>query len=308
MKASELTPLTIPQPFASNGDITAIVDTSTTVPNFSTGVPEIFSSPHSKGGSYFQRSMMNAIGNMASKNAFYRQCGGFYCFDKTVSDKIGGYPKGCVLHWLKNGQYLSVQSLVDNNTYDFVTNGIDGVNWALCDTGNGMWFPNYASENKQVLVSYSGSLSTTTMAIAENFTIPENGYLIQTAEWSSGIPSIPYTYNNVTYNLIDGTTLLKCRARIFALIKSPVDGEIPKDISWTPSTASSNFTYDDDCGILDLINFGEGSPDNGFNLIPVQKNSKITLLGWERYSAQTVGSATGSFSLSSYLLTFYPMA
>ena len=315
MKASEFAPLTIPQPFASDGDITAIEDTSTTVPNFSTGVPEIFSAPYSAGGSYFQRSMMNAIGNMASKNAFYRQCGGFYCFDQTVCDKIGGYPKGCVLHWLSNGQYLSVQSLVDDNTHNFVTEGVDGVNWALCNTGEGMGFPNFSPESPMQLFTYApeGSWPEQLEIVSSQLIMPFDGY-ITIANNSNPDFTYPSSSSESDQAAYVFKTLLYSQAIIDVCISSPSGTKtIADDVSVTLptiSTESGNVVWSRPTvnnGVLFEYGWGLNRGPTGFGAIPVKKGSKILIVaGQTFYLAKTSDSNKGDCQKGSNSICAWP--
>lgn len=123
-------PLAMPGPFGCDG----LVETPKTSidpanPNFHDGFPVAFGSPKSLGGQYITRSEMNGIGNLASRYEFFRRAGGLVTFDSDLSAEIEGYPSGAVLKYMNNGFLYDVISLVDNNTVDFNTVGVDGVNW-----------------------------------------------------------------------------------------------------------------------------------------------------------------------------------
>lgn len=126
--------IAMPKPFAHDGLITPIVDIgdSTHPVNFADGFPSEYSAPHSQGGKYVTRGEFNAIGNLATRNDFYKACGGLNTFNAALASKIGGYPKGAVLQLLDNNVLKYVISLVDNNTVNFNTSGVDGVNWMFC--------------------------------------------------------------------------------------------------------------------------------------------------------------------------------
>lgn len=124
--------LAMPCPFAKGGgDITPIEDAagSNNAVNFLDGFPSVYSAATGADKKYITRGEMNAIGNLASQNQFYFLAGGINTFDATFAVKIGGYPEGAVLKYLNNGYLYDVISLVDNNTYDFTADGVDGVNW-----------------------------------------------------------------------------------------------------------------------------------------------------------------------------------
>lgn len=123
--------LAMPCPFAKGSveaTITPIEDDAgdNNAVNFLDGFPSVYSAA---GGKYITRGEMNAIGNLASQNQFFFLAGGVNTFDATFAGKIGGYPEGAVLKYLNNGYLYDVISLVDNNTYDFTADGVDGVNW-----------------------------------------------------------------------------------------------------------------------------------------------------------------------------------
>ena len=123
-------PLAMPGPFGCDG----LVETPKTSidpanPNFHDGFPVAYGSPKSLGGQYITRPEMNGIGNLASRYEFFRRVGGLVTFDSDLSAEIGGYPSGAVLKYMNNGFLYDVISLVDNNTVDFNTVGVDGVNW-----------------------------------------------------------------------------------------------------------------------------------------------------------------------------------
>ena len=145
--------IAMPKPFAHDGLITPIVDIgdSTHPVNFSDGFPSEYSAPHSQGGKYVTRGEFNAIGNLATRNDFYKACGGLNTFNTALSSKIGGYPKGAVLQLLDNNVLKYVISLVDNNTVNFNTAGVDGVNWMFC----------YESKHDVEDETYLGSVSET---------------------------------------------------------------------------------------------------------------------------------------------------
>lgn len=125
--------LTIPQPFASasGAALTPISNTSSVeTPSFPDGFPAVFSSPSSDANAKFiLRGMMNAIGNLASKNEWYRQAGGIYTFNSAWATANGGYPNGAILDYIENGHYYKVMSLKDDNMVDFTDIGVDGINW-----------------------------------------------------------------------------------------------------------------------------------------------------------------------------------
>ena len=124
------------QPFAATGDKNTILDSpSTTAPqraNLQTGFPPITQIPIDNGGIPPERMDFNGLGYLLSSFYFFTQCGGIYTFNRNVSNAIGGYPLGAVLYYTdSNGTTYKVRSLLENNTFDFVTTPsyIDDEHW-----------------------------------------------------------------------------------------------------------------------------------------------------------------------------------
>lgn len=115
----------IPMPFANNGDKNTIPTNKEQEgqSSWSIGVPpECSKDPVTAGGSPMSRRDMNGILNAPTAIGKFFQDGGTMTFSQTVSNTIGGYPKGARL-WNPNTAekgYI-VRSLIDNNTDDFVT-------------------------------------------------------------------------------------------------------------------------------------------------------------------------------------------
>lgn len=132
MTSSEMpTRIAMPQPFASGASATraTIESVSGDNLNYVDGFPYKYSLPASEGGKYVSRGEMNAIGNMASNDLHYFKCGGLNTFDAAFCAAVGGYPKGAVLDYIVGYKLHKVVSLIDNNTVDYTSAGIDGTNW-----------------------------------------------------------------------------------------------------------------------------------------------------------------------------------
>ena len=125
------------QPFAATGDKNTILNSPSTEDpqraNLQTGFPVITQIPIENGGIPPERMDFNGLGYLLSSFYFFTQCGGVYTFNQDVSDAIGGYPLGAVLHYTNSDNVsFNVRSLMENNTYNFVENPeyIDNVHWA----------------------------------------------------------------------------------------------------------------------------------------------------------------------------------
>lgn len=99
------------------------------------GFPEVTMLPIGQGGVAPQGQDFNGMFNLLSGFYFFTQNGGKYTFDQDVSDAIGGYPQGAILWYSVGNAGYEVVSLMNNNTYNFVTEPsyIDGIHWERKD-------------------------------------------------------------------------------------------------------------------------------------------------------------------------------
>lgn len=197
--------IAMPMPFAgaTGAALASIAHTSGSVVNFPDGFPQNYSAPHSKGGKYITRSEMNAIGNLASRNDFYRMCGGLNTFDPNICISIGGYHKGAILDYVEvtNYKYIvsKVISLIDSNKVDFtsstidqdliskgIVNGsVDNVNWAFCNEELA------TPSNSIKLFDFPSTFPIYGFSMIGRFTAPANGNIVV-----KGSYSIKNIYNN----------------------------------------------------------------------------------------------------------------
>ena len=129
-------PQVIPAPVADTGLKNVIPDTATGtyLASIAEGFPEITMTPKDDGGVPPDGKDFNGLFNLISNFYFYTQNGGKYTFVQDVSDAIGGYPQGAVLYYKDSeGYIIQVESLIENNTYNFVSDPsyIDGTHWAV---------------------------------------------------------------------------------------------------------------------------------------------------------------------------------
>ena len=141
MAQSLSTPQVLAQPFAENGDKNVIPttnDPSTGLASLSAGLPPITSVRIQDGGKAPRRADVNGIVNLISQQHYFFQNGGFYPFRADVCSEIGGYPLNALLLDVgADGSVSFMQSLVQNNTYNYITNPeyIDNVHWKRIDLG-----------------------------------------------------------------------------------------------------------------------------------------------------------------------------
>lgn len=127
-------PIPLISPIATEGLKNSIPDAATGTNNASIeeGFPGITMRAPANGGLPPFGQDFNGLFYMVSSLNCFLQNGGYITFNQAVSDKIGGYPSGAILDYIDStGSYSKVQSLIDNNTNNFVTTPsfIDGVNW-----------------------------------------------------------------------------------------------------------------------------------------------------------------------------------
>lgn len=185
--------LAMPVPFANDSDALATIldsqDSSGQAVNFRDGFPPAYSTPKSNGGKLVTRGEINALGNLASRNDYYRMCGGLNTFNQEFAKKIGGYANGAVLEYLTGGVVRRVISLRDDNLVDFTSPGttldgiisgsVDNINWAYCE--------NELPDGRMLILEYETgrvpfNLNQTDMQIYAG-TLRASGYLSAQAEF-----------------------------------------------------------------------------------------------------------------------------
>lgn len=101
------------------------------------GFPDITMTALNQGGRPPRGQGMNGLLNLISDQKVYLQNGGILTFNQNVSDTIGGYPQGAILDYVQGDTYAKVISLIDNNTVNFLFEGIDNTNWKLLEFSSG---------------------------------------------------------------------------------------------------------------------------------------------------------------------------
>lgn len=174
--------LTYPRPFASLSDALAPIGDSQDADsiNFSDGFPSVYSAPKSNNGKFVTRGEINAIGNLATVNDFYRMCGGINKFNPEFAQKIGGYAQGAILEFYDGNVVKRVVSLVDNNLVDYTSVGVDGVNWAYCDHEIGTE-PVLLTENNTGSIDALNTSSSVTVIFAGK--LLRGGYIYPSIKW-----------------------------------------------------------------------------------------------------------------------------
>lgn len=135
MKAADIiTPEPLLAPIANQGLRNTLPDnaTGTNYASIEEGFPEITMKAPKDGGLPPWGQDFNGMFYLMSSQTCFLQNGGLITFDQAVSDKIDGYPQGAILDYVTpENTYVKVKSLIDDNTYNFVTTPsyIDGEHW-----------------------------------------------------------------------------------------------------------------------------------------------------------------------------------
>lgn len=183
MAQSLTTPDLLTQPIAENGNKNVIPATSADPTDGymaqSIGFPPVCSLRLNAGGKAPKRADINGVLNLLSKQTYFIQNGGFYTFRQDVSDAIGGYPLNAVLTYEKqDGSIGFVQSLIENNTYNFVSTPsyIDGVKWKkLYDGFADVDFDNISTSGKAESVSWGRDFTVVDSIVVEGSSFSVQG-------------------------------------------------------------------------------------------------------------------------------------
>ena len=135
MKSTEIIqPTPLIAPIAASGLRNNIPDdaTGSNYASIEEGFPEMTMKAPKDGGLPPWGQDFNGMFYLMSSQTCFLQNGGLITFDQDVSNKIGGYPQGAILDYITpENTYVKVKSLIDDNTYNFVTTPayIDGEHW-----------------------------------------------------------------------------------------------------------------------------------------------------------------------------------
>ena len=135
MKSADIIkPTPLIAPIANDGLKNTIPDdaTGSNYASIAEGFPEMTMKAPKDGGLPPWGQDFNGMFYLMSSQTCFLQNGGLITFDEDVSNKIGGYPQDAILDYITPGNsYVKVKSLIDDNTYNFVTEPsyIDGEHW-----------------------------------------------------------------------------------------------------------------------------------------------------------------------------------
>lgn len=316
---TKYSPIAMPEPFAGSGGKTFPTNTQDDDVQFDypNGWGESYSSPKGNNGKYVTRKQMNAIGNLATHNDFYRRCGGLNTFDIPFAHAIGGYPKGAVLDYISAGKLFKIQSLVDNNLVnpsavagtgefkDVIAGNVDDVNWMFLNqdvpsTDSEYFVGNITGASEKSSWSLDDNLLVlhASITILNVFQAKRSGML--------AIENVLYSYRQVYNNI--GSNLFK------TMCVYGGNGIIYKDLGPNASALESIITpnYEGTNGWKLL--YGPGSGSIGFSWVigtgdSWRLNQSSTIVAEGNYYAIAlfvgVGSSTYSPSGGFYTASYY---
>ena len=239
--------------------------------SFDTGYPATYDNA-GQNAKAIERNKMNWLLRVLSQGSFFGQTGIRYTFNANVATAIGGYPRGAILAHDDGISIRNVVSLKDDNTYNFLINGVDDKNWRYLDSyDNAGIFPDYGQ---------CGYLIYATM--------PQNSpNITQMCEWVP-MPENGWIYPQFT--LVSGITTY--------LVLGPADGTVPSNVVFTGDVYEDMILPGADNASEQGINempysiflLGNNYYSNK-NLIPVRKGTKLAVFG--KNTSSTVVNMSG---------------
>jgi len=218
--------------------------------SFDTGYPAAYDNAGATPKA-IERNKMNWLLRVLSQGSFFGQTGIRYTYNSDVATAIGGYPLGAVLAHDDGTSIRNVVSLVDNNSYDFVTNGVDNQNWKyLDDASNSGIYPDYGSSEYIISAQIPAGTQTIT----------------QVSDWVS-MPMDGWLYPQ--FNIIGGLTSY--------LVIGPADGSIPT-VNFTDNVYSDMIPDSGNTKSYTAFLLGNNTYSNK-NLIPVKAGTKMAVFG-----------------------------
>lgn len=258
------------QGLPNNGDTITVYYNTNLIPksssdnfvSFDTGYPSSYDNA-GQNANAIERIKINWLLRVLSQGSFFGQTGIRYTYNSNVATAIGGYPLGAVLAHDDGTSIRNVVSLVDDNNYDFVTNGVDNQNWKYLDASSSGIYPDYGSSSYLIYAQ-----------------IPVGtGSITQVSDWIS-MPKDGWIYPQFTL-LEDVTTYL---------VLGPADGSVPT-VDFSGNEYTDMVPDEENSKSYTAFLLGNNSYSNK-NLIPVKAGTKIAVFGMNTSSAAGASAAS----------------
>lgn len=256
--------LAMPSLFANaatlSSDISPVPKTDSGNVAFDTGYPAAYDNAGDTPKA-IERNKMNWLLRVLSQGSFFGQTGIRYTFNSDVATVIGGYPLGAVLAHDDGTSIRNVVSLVDNNSYNFVTEGVDNQHWKyLGDASNSGIYPDYGSS--EYIISAQIPVNTSSIT--------------QVSDWVS-MPIDGWLYPQ--FNILGGLTSY--------LVLGPADGSVPT-VNFTDNVYSDMIPDSGNTKSYTAFLLGNNTYSNK-NLIPVRAGTKMAVFGSNSSENSAVG-------------------
>lgn len=250
------------------------------------GFPEVTMKPVEIGGEAPDGRDFNGFLQLLSSHLFASQNGGIYTFSADVSSAIGGYPQGAILGYIDtNGDYNFVKSLIDDNTYNFVTNPeyIDNTHWEriVYPGAANTDLSNLTLQGKNI-ANWSSNVSNCTTEILQDIKLElNNGTLTIKAGGKVYVPNGAGVFDEIVINSDKTASISSFSGFVFYRSDNnslhleslrPTSGTTPPsgDGTWYDTNANKIKRYENSSFAYDGISFplckcSSGSIDQVFN-------------------------------------------
>lgn len=197
-----------------------------------------------------ERTKFNWLLRAFSQASYYGQTGIRYTFNVNVSNAIGGYPLGAVLAHDDGTSIRNVVSLVEDNTYNFLTDGVDGIHWKYTDSASSGIFPDYGSST----YLFTADVPNGTSSIERR------------SEWVE-MPIDGWIY--IQFNILAGVTTY--------IVLGPADGSIP-EVSLSGDEYTDMIPDSQNTRNYTALLLGNNTYQNKY-VLPVKKGTRMAIYG-----------------------------
>ena len=252
--------LVIPAGSTHTDDLCPVPKTDDTDVCFDNGYPSGYDNTNGSDKA-IERNKFNWLLRAFSQASYFGQTGIRYTYNSDVATAIGGYPLGAVLAHDDGTSIRNVVSLVDNNSYDFVTNGVDNQHWKyLDDASNSGIYPDYGSSEYIISAQIPAGTQTITQ-VSDWISMPMDGWLYP------------------QFNIIGGLTSY--------LVLGPADGSVPT-VNFTDNVYYDMIPDSGNTKSYTAFLLGNNTYSNK-NLIPVKAGTKMAVFGSNSSGNSAVG-------------------
>jgi hypothetical protein len=257
--------LAMPSLFANaatlSSDISPVPKTDSGNVAFDTGYPADYDNAGATPKT-IERNKMNWLLRVLSQGSFFGQTGIRYTYNSDVATAIGGYPLGAVLAYDDGTSIRNVVSLVDDNTHNFLTDGVDNQHWKYLDSASSGIFLDYGSSTYLFTADIPSGTSSVTRCSGW-VEMPHDGWIYPQFN----------IYDNVTTYLVIG----------------PADGSVP-EVTLTGNEYTDMVPDEQNTKNYTAFLLGNNTYQNKY-ILPVRKGTKMAVYG--KNTGTSVSGNTG---------------